>query len=176
MPWEQVTVRYWTVCWKWIFPYPCRKSKNKYCCTGRWKQRCYLFYGEQWLCCDGREGHYWAPCFGIGDTTSARERVCRDSIPESRDGCPTTGGVAPPGAGANYARAALSVGSGSVIWGVVGALIALAAVGVEEMVTGAIGGAIVGAVFGASSGRRCGWLITLIVLVIVLLLIWFGVI
>ena len=25
---ETVTVRYWGVCWKWIFPYPCRKTKQ----------------------------------------------------------------------------------------------------------------------------------------------------
>jgi len=175
MPWEQTTVHYWTVCWKWIFPYPCRKSKTVHCCTGRWKQRCYLFYGEQWLCCDRREGHYWAPCFGIGDTVQSNVTVCRDSIPESRDGCPTTVGDAPPSAGPNYARAAIRVGSGSIVWGVVGALIALAA-GAEETVAGAIGGAIVGAVFGAGTGRRWGWLITLIMLAIVLLLIWLRVI
>ena len=25
---ETVTIRYWGVCWRWIFPYPCRKTRQ----------------------------------------------------------------------------------------------------------------------------------------------------
>jgi hypothetical protein len=30
---QQVTERYWSVCWKWIVPYPCRKTRTvtKWC-------------------------------------------------------------------------------------------------------------------------------------------------
>jgi hypothetical protein len=179
MPWERTRVRYWTVCWAWIFPYPCRKTKYQYCCTGHVKKRCYGFFGERWLCCSRKESHNWIGCFGFYDRIYS-DRICHDNIPEERDSCPATVGDAPPGSGSpgsgtNYLRNALSVGSGTVFWGVVGTLIALA-VSPEELLTGAIGGAITGAVFGAGSGRRWGWLIWLIVLVILLLLIWLGMI
>jgi hypothetical protein len=173
MPWESRTQQYWTVCWKWGFiPYPCKKTKPVYCCTGRWKQRCYLFLGEQWLCCNGREYHYWVPCFGIGDIVSESKTVCRDSIPsDSRDGCPTTVGDAPPGSvpGSNTVRAAVRIGSGCVFGTLVGALIA-AATG-SGATGGAIGGAIVGALFGAGSGRKWGCLLTLIALLAVILVL-----
>ena len=174
MPWESQRVRYWTVCWLWGFiPYPCRKRKTVYCCTGRWKQRCYLFFGEQWLCCNGREYHYWVPCFGIGDIVSGSERVCRDEIPDATDGC-TIVGDAPPGSGrGEYGLTAVNVSSGGVLGGITGALIALvaAAVGTETLL-GAFGGAIVGAILGGGSGRRSCCVRRLSLLAIILLIIW----
>ncbi len=34
------TQKYWTVCWKFIFPYPCQKTRNVTVCT----------YDFAWLC------------------------------------------------------------------------------------------------------------------------------
>jgi hypothetical protein len=173
MPWKAGSQRYWTVCRKWgVIPYPCRKTRTVYCCTGRWKQRCYVLYGEHWICCNRSEYHYWAPCFGLGDTISERETVCRTSIPsESRDGCPTTGDDAPPGVlpGSSLARALIRIGLGSGLGAAIGVAIALATGSATRRM--AIGGLIVGAVFGWGSGRKWGGVLTLILLIAVIVVL-----
>ena len=178
MAWESRIKSYWTVCWKWIFPYPCKKTKTVYCCTGRWKQRCYLFFGEQWICCGTREYHYWTACFGIGTIDSSSETVCRNEIPsDSREGCPTLGGgQAPPSAGVGTSRSALvaaNIGMGSMLGTILGIAISqFSEIVGQEPIAAIIGGAIVGFIFGAGTGKKCGCGMTLLALIIVIVLIW----
>ena len=178
MAWERRTKSYWTVCWKWIFPYPCKKTKDVYCCTGRWKQRCYLFISEQWICCDTREYHFWTACFGIGTTDSERETICRDEIPsDSREDCPTLGGgQAPPSGGvgsSNYAQVATNISMGGVLGGVIGLVAFLSSELLnQERIAIIIGGLIIGLVFGAGTGKKCSCGMTLFAAIIVSILIW----
>lgn len=162
MAWQQRTIRYWTVCWKWIFPYPCRKSKQKFCCTGVHKVRCYGFFGEHWHCCDGRESHWWGWCWGVGSVIASNITICRNSIPSESQGCPHTVGDAPP----RFVSTTLGLSVGLLL----GSLVAVVAN--ADIRQGLIGGAIVGAVFGAGTGRRWGLPMTLVSLAIVMAAYW----
>ena len=172
MPWEKTEVRYWTVCWKWIFPYPCRKTKTKYCCSGMLKVRCYGFFGERWFCCDSREHHWWSFCFGIG-TRINQDRICKNSIPDESEDCPNIVDVIVPGtpgtsrSAQSYLlrQASITGGIGATIGGVIGAI---AIGGTQQIVAGAIIGLIFGT--GLGVGRRGGCMITLIAILIAVLL------
>ena len=163
MPWEAREVRYWTVCWKWIFPYPCRKTKTKYCCSGMLKVRCYGLFGERWFCCDSREHHWWSFCFGIG-TRINQDRICKNSIPDESEDCPNLVGEAPPQL-SPLMQASITGGIGATIGGVIGAI---AIGGTQQIVAGAIIGLIFGT--GIGVGRRGGCMITLIAILIAVLL------
>ncbi len=165
MAWVSTQVRYWTVCWWAIFPYPCRKTKTKFCCTGIRKVRCYGFFGENWFCCDGRESHWWSGCWGFGTTIAGNQTVCRNSIPSSSQGCPNAVGDAPP----RFFTVSTNLFLGIALGAVVGSSIAgLTQYSFENTMAGAIGGAVVGAVFGAGTGRLWGVFATLITLALVL--------
>lgn len=191
MPWEQRTVRYWTTCYwefsypcgiKWCrkwgvpypcgiktckgnLPYPCRKTKIVFCCTGVHRVRCYGLYGEHWHCCDGRESKWWGKCWGLGNTVESNVTMCRDSIPNESQGCPNTVGDAPP-IELRRTGTVRSTGLGIAVGLAVGSMVAsVTDAGIHQ---GLIGGATVGAVFGAGTGRRWGPPMTLLALMIVL--------
>lgn len=180
MPWEARQKRYWTVCWWAIFPYPCKKTKTVYCATGRWKQQCYGFFGQNWICVDGREYHYWSWCFGIGDIIQNPKSVCRDEIPDSSEGCDVAGD-APPGSypsSGSYALEAratsANIVSGLVLGAIVGFLITqILATDQIGMIIGVIIGGILGGISGGST-RECfgSCRRSLLLLIIVLLIIW----
>ena len=176
MPWEAIKVKYWTICWKWILPYPCRKTKTKYCCSGMLKTSCLVLVGKKWFCCGGREHHWWSLCFGIG-TTIVEDRICKNSIPDESEDCTEfigvtipPGSVLPPGSGITsrsyrLTQASITGGIGATIGGVIGAI---AIGGTQQIGAGAIIGLIFGT--GIGVGRRGGCMITLIAILIALLL------
>lgn len=67
---EKKRISYWTICWKWIFPYPCKKEKEvEFCCynfdwikyEGRILFRCY------WQGCEKGVLYKWTTfCIGSG--------------------------------------------------------------------------------------------------------------
>lgn len=95
MAWVKQDVRYWTVCWKWIFPYPCRKTRKRFCCTGTHKEICVGFLAKHWFCCDGRQSSWWSWCFGAGSWLTTGTTACRKEIPSESEGCPKTIGDIP---------------------------------------------------------------------------------
>jgi hypothetical protein len=183
MPWVARQKRYWTVCWAWIIPYPCRKTKTVYCATGRWKQRCVLFYGKQWICVDGREYSYYDWCFGIGDVGPAIKTVCRDKVPDSKKGCDVVGDVPPgappaPGSGTSQAlemaASPVNITASLFLGAIVGFLITqILTLNPLGMLIGLIIGAILGGISGGST-RDCagGCRRSLLSLLIILLIIW----
>jgi hypothetical protein len=91
MAWEAQEVREWGVCWKWGVPYPCKKTKTKYCCTGFYKWRVWgVGLRENYFCCDGNESHWWSGALFVGLPMwhlVRNARVCRGSIPSETKGC-----------------------------------------------------------------------------------------
>lgn len=79
---EEVTYeeRYWTVCWKWIFPYPCRKTRTvtRWCYDFSWvREQRFLFACRVEGCEYGRLYRWWAFCFGlVGTEHYGRMRLC----------------------------------------------------------------------------------------------------
>jgi len=170
MPWTETTQRYWTVCWAWIIPYPCRKTRKVYCCTGILKTRCYLFFGEKWFCCDRKQHHWWSGCFGIGSWIQSNARVCKKSRPGESDGCPDTVGEAPPGSD-SYSynaliRASVGGGAGLVIGGLISYLLT------EEISTTAYWAVLSSAFLaGLLRGRCYGFLISLLAIIALIILL-----
>lgn len=69
--WRTWTESYWTVCWKWIFPYPCKKYRTvrRWCITFDWvKESRYIFYCSIEGCAGGRRYTYGAFCFNVFGT------------------------------------------------------------------------------------------------------------
>ncbi|MCH7964660.1 MAG: hypothetical protein IH852_12070 [Bacteroidetes bacterium] len=59
---------YWTVCWKWIFPYPCKKYRTvtKWCCFFSWiKETRWGVFCTLEGCADGQLYKWTAFCFGL---------------------------------------------------------------------------------------------------------------
>ncbi len=185
MPWESRQKRYWTVCWWGIFPYPCKKTKTVYCATGRWKQQCYGIYGQQWICVDGKEYHYWDWCWGVGDIVQNPKSVCRNKIPDSSEGCDIVGDAPPstyPSSGSYALKSratSVNVVSGLVM-GVIAAFLIALILGTDPI--GILIAVIIGGFLGVISGgstrersgscRRCLLSIIILLLVIWLLLIF----
>ncbi len=81
MPYQKtITESYWTVCWKWIFPYPCKKTRKvtKWCYDFEsihiyhWLFFC-IFYG-----CENNIEYRWAEfCIGIGSSWVYNKTVCK---------------------------------------------------------------------------------------------------
>src|SRR6266487_4171914 len=70
---------YWTVCWKWIFPYPCKKYRTvtKWCCF------CTLEG-----CADNQLYSWTTFCFNIfGSTTYYNITKCFDSPKTPQGNC-----------------------------------------------------------------------------------------
>jgi len=96
----QITESYWSVCWKWIFPYPCKKSRTtwKFQYDFRptrtritWPFRC------SWQGCCGSTLYEWSTWCWSGSGNSAWDEyniVTRyfDTQPSSIGDCPFTGG------------------------------------------------------------------------------------
>lgn len=119
---EQVTERYWTVCWAWIFPYPCRKTRTvwKWCYNfSAVHESCYAFGSHFYGCENGIEYSWWNWCFGWFDAYYTGMRICFSNRLEEGGPCGEgesipPGGVIPPGAGTtNYALA--TAGSSMII-------------------------------------------------------------
>jgi hypothetical protein len=69
---QTVVETYWTVCWKWIFPYPCKKSRtvSRWCCDFAWVEETgYGFFCRLQGCADGQLYKWTAFCFNIWGTT-----------------------------------------------------------------------------------------------------------
>lgn len=69
--WTTITETYWTVCWKWIFPYPCKKSRTlrRWCCDFSWiKETGWFFFSTLEGCSGGVEYNWTAFSFGIVGT------------------------------------------------------------------------------------------------------------
>ncbi len=63
---------YWTVCWKWIFPYPCKKyhTVTKWCCFFSWiKETGWGLFCTLEGCADGQLYNWTAFCFNIFGTS-----------------------------------------------------------------------------------------------------------
>lgn len=99
MAWTQHEVSVWRVCWKWIFPYPCKKRVTRFCCTGNLKWRVWgLGLKENYFCCDGKESHWFSGYFGFGWPGwhfVTNVQICRGSIPSESEGCPNLVGEFP---------------------------------------------------------------------------------
>jgi len=66
--WVTVTETYWTVCWAWIFPYPCRKSRTvrRWCCNFSWiKETRWFFFCTLEGCSGGVRYNWTAFCFNV---------------------------------------------------------------------------------------------------------------
>jgi hypothetical protein len=77
--WQEVSESYWTVCWAWIFPYPCKKYRTvrRYCYHFSYVVHdCYVFFEKLVGCENGRKYEWWDACFGFftnATTTSVRK-------------------------------------------------------------------------------------------------------
>lgn len=95
----QVIDRYWSVCWAWIIPYPCRKArkKTKYCYDfSVVHQSCSVFYEKLHGCCGGQEYEWSAACFGWVSSYLSDVRQCFNAPLTPKGPC-TEGGSLPPG-------------------------------------------------------------------------------
>lgn len=66
--WQRIEETYWTVCWKWIFPYPCRKRRTvtRWCCTFDWvKETRWFFFCTLEGCAGGQRYNWTAFCFNV---------------------------------------------------------------------------------------------------------------
>src|SRR5215207_3572771 len=89
---RQVQETYWSVCWKWIFPYPCRKTRT----VTRW---CYDFsfvvvsyrgvYTNYWGCEFNQryEWRRWELTFSFEDFTLYFYTKCFSSLLTSTGPC-----------------------------------------------------------------------------------------
>ena len=88
---REVTERYWSVCWAWIFPYPCRKTRTvtKFCCEFQIvHERCFIFRAVIWGCCDGKEYRWTRGCFGWFNAFHPGPiTVCFNALPDDRGPC-----------------------------------------------------------------------------------------
>lgn len=90
MAWRRVQRVKWKVCWKWVFPYPCKKTVWEYCCTGLTKENRYPFVSVKWICCEEKEYKFtrfrWGTDFGVD--LYAECRICVKDLPNPyRDDC-----------------------------------------------------------------------------------------
>lgn len=73
---------YWTTCWWWIFPYPCKRTHvvTKWCCLFKWvKTKKWVFFAV-YEGCEGGQRYMWVgPAFGIASSSSNNVRVCFNS-------------------------------------------------------------------------------------------------
>jgi hypothetical protein len=78
--WITYTEPYWTVCWAWIFPYPCKKyhEVRRWCITFDWvKENRWFFFCTLEGCAGGRRYNWTAFCFGLfGSATFFGIRRC----------------------------------------------------------------------------------------------------
>ncbi len=72
------TVSYWTVCWKWIFPYPCKKYRDEWCYNfKRVKEYRWLFFCYNNGCMDGEKYTWYSPCVNVfGTETFYNIKLC----------------------------------------------------------------------------------------------------
>jgi hypothetical protein len=70
---------YWTTCWWWIFPYPCKRSHvvTKWCCDFKWVKVTKLFFVGFFKGCEGGQLYMWVGfAFGLGTTSSTTVHMC----------------------------------------------------------------------------------------------------
>lgn len=92
MPTEE-TCSGWGVCWKWIFPYPCRKTWTCYCYNFEWvKLLKFGIFCRARGCELGIEYGWWEWCLGVGSTTVYNVRACYKSQRSVTGEC----GISPP--------------------------------------------------------------------------------
>jgi hypothetical protein len=69
--WVTYEEGYWTVCWAWIFPYPCKKYRTvrKWCCYFSWiKETRWGFFCTLEGCAGGQKYEWTAFCFLVFGT------------------------------------------------------------------------------------------------------------
>jgi len=85
------TESYWTVCWKWIFPYPCKKYRTvtRWCCFFSWlKENRWGFFCTLEGCADGQLYKWTAFCFNLfGSQTYYNITKCFDSAKTPQGPC-----------------------------------------------------------------------------------------
>jgi hypothetical protein len=84
------TEGYWTVCWKWIFPYPCKKYRTvtKWCCFFSWiKITFWGLYCTSEGCADGLLYRWNSFCFGFGTRYLYNQTICFSSPKVSQGSC-----------------------------------------------------------------------------------------
>lgn len=90
---QQVTYTetYWTVCWAWIFPYPCKKEKRvtKWCYDFTWViENRYFFFSYLQGCESGIKYSWYAFSFGLfGQEIYYNVRLCFDNILQPNGKC-----------------------------------------------------------------------------------------
>lgn len=81
--WEEWEERYWTICWKSIFPYPCRKIRTvrKWCCLFSWvKESRWGIYCFVEGCANGQRYEWSGFCFNVfGTEYFYNKQICFDS-------------------------------------------------------------------------------------------------
>jgi hypothetical protein len=81
--WAEWDETYWTVCWAWIVPYPCRKTRHvrRWCCDFEWIKETRWFVFCTLEGCAGGERYRWtAFClFLIGTAWFYNVRKCFSS-------------------------------------------------------------------------------------------------
>lgn len=78
--WTEIVEQYWSVCWAWIIPYPCRKSRTvrRWCCDFAWiKESRWGFFCTLEGCAGGQRYTWSAFCFNLfGTVTFYNIRKC----------------------------------------------------------------------------------------------------
>ncbi len=91
MPQQREVVKCeWKVCWKWIFPYPCKRCRT----VTQWcyqftsvKDQCFVFREKHCGCENGREFCWWDGCFGWFTAWRFGVTVCVDNQLEDKGPC-----------------------------------------------------------------------------------------
>ena len=90
---EQITTTesYWTVCWKWIFPYPCKKVRTvtKWCYNFRWvREYRWGFFCYLEGCENGVRYTWYAFCFNLfGTETYYNIYMCFNNQKQRNGSC-----------------------------------------------------------------------------------------
>lgn len=158
MAWVETQVRVWGWCKKWGIPYPCRKVRTRFCCTGTHKEICVGAVARHWFCCDGRQSSWWSWCFGAGKWMTTGTTVCRKSIPSESEGCPDTVGDIPSVVATEFASVAL----GALTLAAIGAAVLTASGRPEPMDSVVTASAILGGTIGATSHRPVAGILLII--------------
>jgi len=92
---QEIIESYWTVCWKWIIPYPCEKSKTvtKWCYDFSFLNVSYRFFYTNYWGCEGTKLYFWRswkPTFKIEDFTLYFYTKCFKNLLKEKGPCGPT--------------------------------------------------------------------------------------
>jgi hypothetical protein len=87
---QSVYEDYWTICWWFIFPYPCQKTHqvSRWCCTFQWvkEYRWFLWIWNE-ACSDGTLYRWSGPGLGFGSYTYYDQFMCFGRAMEPAGSC-----------------------------------------------------------------------------------------